>query len=151
MLVLTEGLDVSIIGVVKHAAAGAGAGPLDGSKMILFTNEVAITPKTVLADLTQPLVGDYPAYAAQALTWGAASRNALGKIVTEATAIAWTIGSGDPPLTATGYGIVDGAGTTLLAAEVFEEPLQFLDSLSLKHVVARWSPATPEASTCSVF
>jgi len=146
MLVTTELLDTDSVVVATQAAAGV-AGPLHGSKMVLFTNTPTLNKMTVLADLTQPT---YAGYAEQTMTWSATRRNALNQICTQATLVSWTMSDDLTPTTVLGYGITDSAGTALLAAEMFPSPVALVDTLSALGVISEWVAANAAPGQCTV-
>lgn len=98
---------------------------LDGVKVGLFQNDFNPTTLTVLADLNP---ADFHGYAlSSAVVWGAPYYDQAGVP---------TVAGGQKQFTATtplagsqviyGYYLVDGAGTTLIAAARFETPLNIL-------------------------
>jgi len=108
---------------VLNAAAGPITGGLGGAKMIVYTQPVSLDSDTVLSDLTQPTVATWAGYAAVPLTWGAVVSAADGSYVLQAALVPWSFGPADAATNLAGYGIVDGTGATLLAAEQFDSPL----------------------------
>jgi hypothetical protein len=146
MLVTVQLFDTDIVVVATQAAAGV-AGPLNASKMILFTNTPGLNKSSVLADLTQPT---YTGYAAQALTWSVPIRNAMNRIATHTGLLSWVMGDALTPTTVNGYGITDTAGTHLLAAEYFPTPVGLVDTLSFLGVVSEWISDNASPGQCSV-
>jgi hypothetical protein len=146
VLVTNETFDTDMI--VSATQAGAGvAGPLNGTKMGLFTNQPALTKTMLLAALTQPT---YTGYALQALTWSAAERNAAGSISTHSALMNWMMGDALTPTTVYGYFICNTAGSVLLAAEYFPAPQALADTLSYFGVVSEWSANNQNAGQCTV-
>jgi len=146
MLVTTELMDTDAVVVATQAAAGV-AGPLNASKMILFTNSPGLNKNTVVADLTQPT---YAGYAAAALTWSGAIRNAMNRISTRTGLVPWVMGDNLTPTTVNGYGITDSAGTHLLAAEYLPTPVGLVDTLSFLGIVSEWISDNASPGQCTV-
>lgn len=122
MLVLTSATAKAILDAIT--LAGPTAGPASGLFAGLFTQNVPVTPQTVLTDLTEAA---YPGYARLAVVWGADLVGANG---------AWDVPSGALEYRSTGvvspselvYGlflVVGLAGATLIAAELFSAPVGF--------------------------
>lgn len=106
-----------------HALAGPYNGPLDLLKMILYKTPVAVDDSTVLADLTQPVVGDWAGYAAVTVVWGSVFLRPDGAFVLQAALIQWQRAAGEVAQNIAGYGLVDAAGTELEAIEQFDAPV----------------------------
>lgn len=124
------------------------AGALNGAKVILFTNAVTLTKLTTLADLTQPT---YTGYAAVAITWGVAVRDAAGDIVTLSQAIPVQMGAPtDPDTKIKGYAVENSGATELLFAEVFPQQLDLVDDLTYYEIVVPFAPGKPQGKTAIV-
>lgn len=146
MLVTTETFDVAMVVSATQAAAGV-AGPLNGVKMHLFTNNPALAKQMLLGAFTEPTYGSY---AAQAVTFGAAKRDAQGNISTDTGQVIWQETGTPLATTVNGYFLTNTAGTTLLAAEYFPTPQNLVDLLSSFWVVAEWSANNAAAGQCQV-
>lgn len=146
-LVQTTAMLQAIITDVTQAAGGV-AGVLNGTKMILFENDLTPDETTLLADLTRPT--DANLTAAQALTWSAAHRGAGGILETETGLMSWIPVNGVNPTVIYGYAIVNTAVTVLLAAERLPAPAVMTDALSFLGLISRWSPNNDDPGTCTV-
>jgi hypothetical protein len=134
LLVTTETLDALIATDITEASS-SHAGPLNGVKAILFTNNISPTKTTALSALTVPT---YTGYASQTITWGAAYRDVNLNIGIDTQLLSWVMGDALTPTTVYGWAIVDSTGATLYAAELFASPVQLVDTLSLLAFVAEW-------------
>lgn len=145
MLVTTRVFDQGVLTVATQAAAGV-AGPLNGSKMLLFTNTPAINKFTTLAALTE---ATYTGYARQTLVWSAARLDPTARVATFTALINWQPTDAVTPNTITGYAIVDSTGLILYAMELFVTPVGLATALSYLGIVAEWSSdnANPGAAT----
>jgi hypothetical protein len=108
---------MDIHAVTDYTQAGGGgavAGILNGSKLVLCTNQLTLTKTTPLSALVQPT---YTGYASAAITWSAAVRDTSGDIVTNSGEMPIQMGAPtDPPTTIWGYGIEDAGAANLLFA-----------------------------------
>lgn len=128
MIVTTEKLDQDIADFSTLAATTGTDPKLKGAKCILFTNTPALTKDSVVGDLTQPT---FPGYASAVVTWSVAKRDDAGNISVDSGLMKFQMSDATVPTIVKGYGIVDSAGTTLLAAETFDAPVDLTDALSI--------------------
>lgn len=139
MLTTVEAFDVQVVKVALQAGAGV-AGPLNGSKVLLYTNVITPLKNTPLSALTEIA---YTGYARVTPTWTPANRDTGGNISTQ-TSVCLFQGTGvGLPVTATGYAIVDSTGLILLALENFPAPQPLLDALSAIQFVIEWIANNP--------
>jgi hypothetical protein len=140
---------MDIHAVTDYVQPGAGvAGVLNGAKVILFTNAITPTKQTPLSALVQPT---YTGYAAVAITWGSAVRDAAGDIVTLTQSIPIQMGSSmDPETTIVGYGVEDSGAANLLFIEVLANPIPLVDNLTYYEIVIPFAPGKPQGKTAIV-
>jgi hypothetical protein len=103
------------------ASAPVALGPLNGAKVILFANNLAITEKTKLADLVEPTAAGYAKSAA--VTWAGPVQNTLGNLEVYGDLKSFTFTANAIPDTIFGYAVEDSAGALLLLSELFETPI----------------------------
>lgn len=98
-------------------------GPYDGAKIALFENEEPITPQTVFADLAE---ATYDGYAqSSAVTWGTVHLD-LEQRAQVLCMPKEFLPTGNSTVSVVHHvGLVDAAGTTLLASYKLDEPLTF--------------------------
>lgn len=112
------GVATNALKMAALAQAAALLGVVNGSKLILFTNAVAITPRTVLADLIQPEFAGY--VPTTVVVWGAPF------LIDDNTAMIVGQHKQFQPTDAlvetfiTGWGLVDTTGLVLQYAELLE-------------------------------
>lgn len=105
----------------EHAATG---NVWDGAKLHLYKTQLALSPTMVIGDFTAAEC-DFTGYAASAtLVWGTAFINPSGIPTIDAASVNFVGGS---PFTVAntvyGWYLTDGAGTTLIAARQFDQPI----------------------------
>lgn len=106
----------------------ASGGPLNGTKTMLFQNNVTPTKTTVLADLTIPT---YTGYVAQTTgTFGAPYVGTDGLERITAPGLQFQPSDDATPNTIYGYAITNTAGTVLIAAKKFDTPVSMADATS---------------------
>lgn len=99
-------------------------GQFDGAKVGLFQEPITPTPDTVLADLTPC---DFDGYAlSSALTWGTPFYGAEETAQVPAGLKQFIATGSTTPNNVWGWYVVDGAGTTLLLVEPFEDAIPVL-------------------------
>lgn len=137
MLVTSEYFDSQII---AGANGGAMITPLVGTKLHLYTNNVAPTKVNVPSDFTEPT---YVGYAALSITWGAPARDPAGNISTDSGLEVFQMSNALLPTTVYGYFITDTAGTHFLMGELFASPQQLVDTLSILAFVVEFKQSSP--------
>jgi hypothetical protein len=135
MLKPCRGLMDSLIQVAKHVSTGAGAGPLDGTFIALFTSFTDNGPDSVLAGATE---ATYTGYARLAATpWSALYRDQQGRSCTDSAEAAFTPTDAVTPNTILAVGLVTAlTAGTLLAYEVLAGGFSLPDGLHTLHYVA---------------
>lgn len=133
MLVTTQALDLALL-----AALTETDGALFGAKIGLFKANVTLQPSTVLADLSE---ADFTGYArSAAITWGTPGVSSDKTPMVAGDAKVFTAGN---PITVPnqiyGYFVCDAAGTGLLYAEKFANPLNVSQSLQQLRIVPTFS------------
>lgn len=104
-------------------AAGPPAGRLNGAKVHLYQNNIAVRPDTILTDFTE---ADFDGYAASAaVTWGTVATDSSGNAVVYGDAKTFLCTGSVTPNTVFGYYVTNGAGSTLEYAEAFATPVGF--------------------------
>lgn len=100
----------------------AVAAPWNGAIVHLYKTLIAITPNLVIGDLDE---ADFTNYAASsAVVWGAAHYDPLGTPVVAGDAKAFNTGVAPTVFnTIYGYYLTDGAGTKLIFARQFDNPV----------------------------
>lgn len=100
----------------------SGAGPLDGAKLLLFTNDQPPNVSWTIADIVEADFAGYPAGGEEVTAWtvpvneGTNARKVVGTACT-------FISTDTASVTAvTGYALTDAGGTTLLACRKLAAP-----------------------------
>jgi hypothetical protein len=115
--------------------APLATGPLNGAFALLFTNNIQVSPQTVLADLVQPTVTQVAGYAAQPLTFFPAYQETLTKAQMDAHSVQFPSAAADLGVTIYGYGVMDSTKANLLFSETLSTPVQLgpgLDAITLE-------------------
>lgn len=132
MIVATNAFLQACINALK--ANPAAVGPLDGTKIGLFTAVAGgLTPDTVIADLT---LATYTGYAAQAMTWSAVFADPDGSFATDSGLHVFQPTDAVTPNVVSGYHVTNTAGTVLLFAEMFAAPISLPNAFSAVRIVA---------------
>jgi hypothetical protein len=97
-----------------------GVAVLFGAKLGLFTNTPPLSQTTVLADLTEPT---FAGYAQQAVGWSAAFQQPDFSWATQGGLYTFQATNDLTPTVVTGCFLVDGGGTQLIMAEMFDTPV----------------------------
>lgn len=134
MLLPTDYFNV-LLASAADQATGGGAGPLNGSKAILFTNDITLTRATQISDLVQPT---YTGYATQAVTWSTPGRDALGNISSTSQTMLWQEATTASSVLIYGIAFTDSPGTNLLAAEKFATPIPLNTLLDQLFTSTQW-------------
>ena len=125
----------SVIAVMKQAATGAVAGPLNGSFIMLATAITDNGPDTVLTNLTEATFTGYGRIAAG--TWGPGYRDQQGRSCTDSAEALFQPTDSLNPNAIVAVCLVSAATAgTLLAYEVLPQPFQLPTNLQAMHVVA---------------
>jgi hypothetical protein len=128
-----------------HTVSGSFSGPLFGSKMGLFTNNIVPTGATLKSDLVLFVTTATPEVA---VTWGAAYRRQEGGICTNTGLVLWQLNANTPTLIY-GYYIVDTTGAFLYITELFPGgPIQLVDETSAIQVASETAFGGPDDGTC---
>jgi len=117
-----NGLTPTTLKAVLGAIIAADA-LLDGAKLALFTDAVPVAADPVLGDLTECDFGGYARSAA--VTYGTRYIDDQGNASVQVAPKEFKATDGVTPETATYVGLVDEAGTGLLALAELDPPLQF--------------------------
>lgn len=132
-LITTTAADLLMATGIDGSTTAAFTSTYSGAKLILATNQFQPSKARVLADLTQPT---YTGYAAIVLTWGAATYDPNGQVVSFSQLATFKATAGPINITVYGYGITNPAGTSLLASGLFAAPLALVDTTGTINVVA---------------
>ena len=133
MLVTTTAADLLMGTGISGSTTAAFTSTFSGAKLILATNQFQPSKTRALADLQQPT---YTGYAAQTLTWGAATYDPNGQVVQFSNLLTFKATSGAVSITAYGFGITNAGGTVLYASDLFLSPLSLIDLNSTINVIA---------------
>lgn len=99
----------------------AAGQPLNAATLILYSNAVAITPHTVIGDLTECI---FTGYAAEAgIGFGAAYLDQAGNVLLAAPSVQFESTSGTPAENIVGWGLVNVGKTALYYAEALPIPV----------------------------
>lgn len=111
-----------ILAALAVASGDAEDGPLVAAKVMLFKNNVVLTPSTVLADLQEPTYDTY-ARSTVLVTDGPYISQGTGLPTLLGDAKTFAVTANDDEETIYGFALVEDVGTDkLLAAEMFSEP-----------------------------
>lgn len=102
------------------ALAGTG-GPLHGTQLILFQNNLTLTKTTTLADLTAATFVGYAAVAG--ITFGTPYIDQFGVVRIDAPSVDFIMTSNSTPNTIYGWALLDTAGTDLEVAAMLASPI----------------------------
>lgn len=127
-VVWMENMFASILGLITDGTL-TGAGPLDGAKVGLYTNEITLNKDLVYADLEQPTFTGYAA--STAVVWGDSYVTQDDRVLLTGDAKKFECTGGTPSDTVRGYFLYTGTAPNevLLMAEEFENPV-FISEVS---------------------
>lgn len=103
-----------------EAATGAG-GVLNGAEVVLWKNDIVPAVDTVLADLELATFDGYAA--SSAVTWSAALHESDAEFIVSGGDKVFICTGDTTPNLIYGWALTDGAGTNLLFAKRFDQPI----------------------------
>jgi len=125
MIVTTTYFNSQVLAnLIESVTSGSFTGILASTKVMLFTNNLPLTPDILLSNLTEATFNGYARSAT--LTWGSTINEVDGSVSFFAQALTFRVNSTTPlvPNTIYGYGVVDEVSTPdLLFAELFPLPI----------------------------
>jgi len=131
MITATEAYDEAALAALIGAANVLG----NTLKAGLYTNTIAITPKTALADLTE---ATYAGYVRQAVVMGAVYRDPVNGIAANSGLLTWQQVGVAVPQILRGIFYVGGAGPVLYFAENFPTPIALNDVIDAFETVLEY-------------
>lgn len=119
-IIPNEGKLVLLEDLCKETPGAPAAGPYNGGKLLLYTNELVLTPGMVLADLTE---ADFDGYTIKTISeFGEVFMDELNDPAIAQQSVQFNAaGTGDPDV-CYGFAITDAAKTKLLYVEAFDTP-----------------------------
>lgn len=122
-MITTSWMNLAILAAAnEHVAAGNFDGPLSGSIMGLFVNNVTPTAQTTLAELTP---ATFAGYAPVNLTWGSLLSEGNGAALLVSNLANFRATDGVTPNIVYGFYVIDKTTPTpnLIGAELFSQPI----------------------------
>lgn len=146
--VTTEYFDnLAALALKASVTSGDFAGPLTGSKVGLFVNNITPGKSSIVSELTE---ASFAGYAKRSLTFGLPKRDENGNIGMDSGLSTWQPTDGVLPQTAYGYFVTNSAGTQLLGGAKFENPQTLTDALSALEVVVNVNVSNPTGGQATV-